>query len=58
MPDAPLGRDFDTLVSPVLEDDPNAGVEAITAALERGVALAEVGLATAHAAVLRIEPAG
>src|SRR5207245_1514848 len=52
--DAPLGRDFDTLVSPVLEDDPNAGVEAITAALERGVALAEVGRAIAHAAVLRI----
>jgi hypothetical protein len=52
--DAPLGPDFDTLVSSILEDDPNAGVEAITAALERGVALAEVGHAIAHAAVLRI----
>ena len=52
--DAPLGPDFDTLVSSILADDPSAGVEAITAALARGVALAQVGRAIAHAAVLRI----
>jgi hypothetical protein len=51
---APLGTDFDSLVAAVLEDDPHAGAEAISAALERGVLFAEVGQAVAHAAALRI----
>jgi nitrite reductase/ring-hydroxylating ferredoxin subunit len=51
---ATLDGDFDALVSAVLEDDPGVGLEAISAALERGVAFAEVGLAVAHASVLRI----
>jgi nitrite reductase/ring-hydroxylating ferredoxin subunit len=50
----PLGDEFDTLVAAVLDDDPTAGASAITAALERGVAPAEVGRAVAHAAALRI----
>jgi nitrite reductase/ring-hydroxylating ferredoxin subunit len=49
-----LNDTFDTLVSAILEDDPNAGIEAISAALERGAALAEVGQAVAHAAALRV----
>jgi nitrite reductase/ring-hydroxylating ferredoxin subunit len=51
---AELGADFDPLVAAVLEDDPRAGVAAISAALERGAALAEVGRAVAHAAALRL----
>jgi nitrite reductase/ring-hydroxylating ferredoxin subunit len=50
----PFGDRFDDLVAAVLDDDPAAGATAITAALERGVALAEVGRAVAHAAALRI----
>ncbi|MBV9173640.1 MAG: Rieske 2Fe-2S domain-containing protein [Chloroflexi bacterium] len=50
----PLGDEFDRLVSAVLQDEPAAGVQAITAALERGVAPAETGRAVAHASVLRI----
>jgi nitrite reductase/ring-hydroxylating ferredoxin subunit len=49
-----LNGSFDELVAAILEDDPNAGIEAISAALERGAALAEVGQAVAHAAALRI----
>jgi hypothetical protein len=52
--EASLEGDFDALVSTVLEDDPGAGLEAISAALERGVAFADVGQAVAHASVLRI----
>jgi nitrite reductase/ring-hydroxylating ferredoxin subunit len=52
--DVGLEADFDALASAVLEDDPAAGLEAISSALERGVAFAEVGQAVAHAAVLRI----
>jgi hypothetical protein len=52
--DAALDGDFDELVAAVLQDDPAAGLESISAALERGVAFAEVGQAVAHAAVLRI----
>lgn len=52
--DLSLGNDFEPLVAAILEDDPNAGVEAISAALERGVGLVHVGRAVAHAAVLRI----
>ena len=51
---AALDGDFDALVAAVLQDDPGAGLESISAALERGVAFAEVGQAVAHAAVLRI----
>ena len=53
-PRAARMADFDTLVAAVLEDDPSAGVAAISAALERGVAVAEIGQAVAHAAALRI----
>ena len=49
-----FGTGFDALVDAVLEDDPSAGIAAISAALERGTALAEVGQAVAHAAALRI----
>jgi nitrite reductase/ring-hydroxylating ferredoxin subunit len=49
-----LNDAFDELVDAILEDDPSAGIGAISAALERGVALAEVGQAIAHAAALRI----
>jgi nitrite reductase/ring-hydroxylating ferredoxin subunit len=49
-----LGDDFDGLVAAVLDDDPSAGVEAIGAAIERGVGYAEVGLAVAHASALRV----
>src|SRR5215472_17382008 len=35
-------------------DEPGAGLEAISAALERGVAFAEVGRAVAHASALRV----
>lgn len=52
--DAPLGEAFDDLVAAVLDDGPGAGATAISAALERGVALAAVGQAVAHAAALRI----
>jgi nitrite reductase/ring-hydroxylating ferredoxin subunit len=51
---ATLDGDFDGLASAVLEDEPGAGLEAISAALERGVAFAEVGRAVAHASALRI----
>jgi nitrite reductase/ring-hydroxylating ferredoxin subunit len=50
----PLGADFDSLVAAVLEDDPHAGAQVISAALERGVLFTEVGQAVAHAAALRI----
>jgi hypothetical protein len=55
----PLGQvepngQFDTLVEALLEDDPSAGVNAISAALEGGIRLASVGEAVAHAAALRI----
>jgi hypothetical protein len=49
-----LSDQFDALVSTILEDDPGAGIAAISAALERGVSLAEVGQAVAHAAALRV----
>jgi hypothetical protein len=49
-----LNDGFDELVDAVLEDDPSSGIEAISAALERGIGLAEVGQAVAHAAALRI----
>jgi nitrite reductase/ring-hydroxylating ferredoxin subunit len=49
-----LNDAFDELVDAVLEDDPSSGIAAISAALERGVAMAEVGQAIAHAAALRI----
>jgi len=49
-----LNGSFDALVATILEDDPSAGIEAISAALERGTALAEVGQAVAHAAALRV----
>jgi hypothetical protein len=50
----PLGDRFDALVAAVLEDDPTAGADAITSALQRGIAPAEVASAIAHASVLRI----
>jgi hypothetical protein len=49
-----LGDGFDALAASVLEDDPRAGVSAISHALTRGVTLSEVGNAVAHAAALRI----
>jgi nitrite reductase/ring-hydroxylating ferredoxin subunit len=49
-----LNGGFDELVASILEDDPSAGIAAISGALERGTALAEVGQAVAHAAALRI----
>jgi nitrite reductase/ring-hydroxylating ferredoxin subunit len=49
-----LDGSFDELVAAILEDDPGAGIEAISGALERGTALAEVGQAVAHAAALRV----
>jgi nitrite reductase/ring-hydroxylating ferredoxin subunit len=49
-----LNDRFDELVGAILEDDPSSGIEAISAALERGIALAEVGQAVAHAAALRV----
>jgi nitrite reductase/ring-hydroxylating ferredoxin subunit len=52
--DAPLGAGFDALAASVLDDDPDVGLEAISAALEGGIELAEVGQAVAHAAVLRV----
>lgn len=51
---ARLGDEFDALVAAVLDDDPSTGVSAISAALARGVELAEVGRAVAHAAALRV----
>jgi nitrite reductase/ring-hydroxylating ferredoxin subunit len=45
---------FDALVAAILEDDPSAGIDAISAELERGTSLAEVGQAIAHAAALRV----
>jgi nitrite reductase/ring-hydroxylating ferredoxin subunit len=50
----PIGGGFDALVMAVLEDDPNAGVEAISAAIGRGVDFADVGMAISHAAALRV----
>ncbi|HLZ31446.1 MAG TPA: Rieske 2Fe-2S domain-containing protein [Chloroflexota bacterium] len=52
--EARLGADFDALVAAILADDPSAGVTAISAAIERGVCFAEVGMAVAHAAALRV----
>jgi nitrite reductase/ring-hydroxylating ferredoxin subunit len=49
-----LNGGFDAIVAAILEDDPSAGIEAISAALERGTAPAEVGQAVAHAAALRV----
>jgi nitrite reductase/ring-hydroxylating ferredoxin subunit len=49
-----LDASFDDVVTAILEDDPSSGIEAISAALERGAALAEVGRAVAHAAALRV----
>ena len=52
--DVRLGADFEALVAAVLEDNPSAGVEAISAAIERRVSFVDVGLAVAHAAALRV----
>jgi hypothetical protein len=52
--DRQLGGSFDALVAAVLEDDPGAGSESISNALERGTALTEVAQALAHAAALRV----
>lgn len=49
-----LNDGFDALVSALLDDDPRAGIEAISVALERGIGLADVGQAVAHAAALRV----
>jgi nitrite reductase/ring-hydroxylating ferredoxin subunit len=49
-----LGEDFDALVWTVLDGEPEAIAQAITAALERDVDRAQVGLAIAHASILRI----
>jgi len=38
----------------ILDDDPSAGIEALSASIERGVSYAEAGLAVAHAAALRV----
>jgi nitrite reductase/ring-hydroxylating ferredoxin subunit len=59
LPDLPsgtaaLGDGFDALVRTVLDGEPEAIAAAITAALERGVAYAEVGQAVAHASALRV----
>jgi nitrite reductase/ring-hydroxylating ferredoxin subunit len=51
---ARLGPEFDSIVAAVLDDDPTAGATAISEALGRGVVLAELGQAVAHAAALRI----
>lgn len=50
----PIGDGFDPLVWTVLDGEPEAIAAAITAALERGVAYAEVGQAVAHASALRV----
>jgi nitrite reductase/ring-hydroxylating ferredoxin subunit len=52
--DAPLGETFESLVWTILDGEPGTIAAAITAALERGVAYAEVGQAVAHAAALRL----
>ncbi|MGH2584974.1 MAG: Rieske (2Fe-2S) protein, partial [Dehalococcoidia bacterium] len=52
--DAPLGDGFDDLVWTILDGEPEAIASAITAAIERGVAYAEVGGAVAHAGALRV----
>jgi hypothetical protein len=49
-----LNGSFDGLVRDALADDPGAGIAAISAELERGTALWEIGAAVAHAAALRI----
>ncbi|MDQ6672745.1 MAG: Rieske 2Fe-2S domain-containing protein [Chloroflexota bacterium] len=49
-----LGDDFDAVVAAVLADGPSAGIQAISAALDDQVSYAEVGLAVAHAAALRV----
>jgi hypothetical protein len=59
LPDLPagssrLGDEFDALVRTILGDDPRATADAITTALGRGVAYADLGQAVAHAAVLRV----
>jgi nitrite reductase/ring-hydroxylating ferredoxin subunit len=51
----PLGAEsFDALVTALLDDDPAAGLSALTSALGEGAAPAEAGQAVAHAAALRI----
>ena len=52
--DAPLGEEFDALVWTMLDGEPGAIAAAVTAALERGAAYAEVALAVAHASALRV----
>jgi hypothetical protein len=53
--EATLGDDeFTGLAAAVLDEDPAVGAEAISQALGRGVRLAEVGQAVAHAAALRV----
>src|SRR5262249_49724401 len=59
LPDLPAGADplangFDDLVWTMLDGEPDAVAAAISAALGRGVAYAEVGQAVAHASALRI----
>ena len=51
---ARLGDGFVGLVSAVLDEDPRAGAGAISDAIERGIAFADLGRAVAHAAVLRV----
>ncbi len=50
---APADR-FDRLVWTILDGEPDAILDAVTGALEDGVAYAQVGQAVAHAAVLRL----
>ncbi len=47
-------EEFDDLVWTVLGEDPEATVRALSAAMRDGVDLSELGLAVAHAAVLRL----
>jgi nitrite reductase/ring-hydroxylating ferredoxin subunit len=49
-----LGNAFDGLVATLLDDDPTASLAAISEAVNRGVALVELGRAVAHAAALRV----
>jgi hypothetical protein len=48
------GEQFDGLVRAILDDDPRVAVDALLGAIERRVALAELGQAVAHASSLRI----
>jgi hypothetical protein len=59
LPDLPggsaaLGDDFDALVWTILDGEPEAIAAALTSALERGIAYAEVGQAVAHASAMRV----